>query len=80
MTHTLAWIPFLEPLHALQGAWLILSVPLVIGIAMAHKALRIPEHAPWAKPVAIMTVQALLGLLALALVLDAFVLWIVPIL
>ncbi|MCH2137116.1 MAG: hypothetical protein MK101_11150 [Phycisphaerales bacterium] len=73
-----AWIPFVEPLNALQSVWLLLSIPLVIGISMAHKAMRIPEHASWGRPSAIMTVQALLGIIALAVVLDLFVLWVIP--
>jgi hypothetical protein len=78
MPFMMAWIPFLEPMHFMQGAWLMLSIPLVIGIAMVHKALRMPEHASWWSGVAVMTVQSLLGLLALAFVLDAFVLWVIP--
>jgi len=78
MMQSMAWIPFLEPMHFMQGAWLALSIPLVIGISMVHKALRTPEHKPWVASVVVMTVQSLFGLLALALVLDAFVLWVIP--
>ena len=76
----IAWIPFLEPMHFLQGAWLVLSIPLVIGISMVHKALQTPEHKRWWPPVGIMSVQVMLGLAALAFVLDVFVLWVIPLL
>ena len=73
-----AWIPFLEPMHFMMGAWYLLAIPLVVGIAMVHKGLHLPAHGPWLKEVGIMTVQATLGIIALSVVLDAFVVWVLP--
>ena len=74
----LAWIPFLEPMHFMQGLWYVLAIPLVIGIAMVHKGLRLPEHGLWLRAVSVMALQSLLGLISLAIVLYVLVLWIVP--
>ncbi|MCH2139041.1 MAG: hypothetical protein MK074_08335 [Phycisphaerales bacterium] len=78
MSMLLAWIPFLEPMHFMQPLWYLLSVPLLIGIAMVHKALRVPQSGTWLRASSIMTAQALLGLIALTLVLAAVVYGIVP--
>lgn len=40
MPELLAWIPFLEPIRGLGDAWWLLSVPLIVGISTAYKAVR----------------------------------------
>jgi len=74
----LAWIPFLEPMHFMQGLWYLLAIPLLVGIAMVHKGLRLPERGLWLRGVGIMTLQSLLGLVGLAVGLYLLVLVIVP--
>jgi hypothetical protein len=67
-------------MHFMVGVWYLLALPLLVGISMVHKGLHLPEHGPWLKEVGIMTVQATLGVVALSLVLDAFVVWVLPVL
>ena len=61
-----------------QGLWYLLAIPLLVGIAMVHKGLRLPEHGLWLRGVGIMTLQSLLGLIALGVALYVLVLLIVP--
>ena len=42
MLPTLAYIPFLMPINALQEWWYLLLLPLAFGISMIYKALRMP--------------------------------------
>ena len=58
----LGWIPLIEPMFGLVGLWYWLVIPLVIGISMVYKAIRIPEDGPWGREVIIMTAQVLVGL------------------
>ena len=39
---TLAWRPFLEPLP-IDAAWLWLCVPLVLGVAVVYKTIKLPD-------------------------------------
>jgi len=41
-TITLAWRPFVEPLN-LHGQWLWLIVPLLFGVALVYKTLKLPS-------------------------------------
>ncbi|MEM7576814.1 MAG: hypothetical protein AAF328_04995 [Planctomycetota bacterium] len=38
----LAWRPFLEPLP-IDSGWLWLSVPLVLGVAVVYKTIKLPQ-------------------------------------
>ncbi len=73
-----AWIPFLEPMQFMQGVWYLLAIPLLLGISMAHKGMRLPASGPWMRSVAVMTLQALLGLIALSLAIVLLVRLVVP--
>lgn len=75
---TLAWRPFLEPLD-LQRAWFILLLPLAVGISVVYKAVRLHSMDHYLKEVGIMTVQVVVGMLALAvgfyLLVEVYVKW-----
>ena len=36
----LAWIPFLEPMNAMQSVWYIFIIPMAFGIAVVYRAMR----------------------------------------
>jgi|TARA_B100001964_G_scaffold24371_1_gene24353 hypothetical protein len=74
----LGWIPLIEPMFGLVGLWYWLVIPLVIGISMVYKAIRIPEDGPWGREVIIMTAQVLVGLVALAVLLGVMVKYVIP--
>ncbi|HJO16197.1 MAG TPA: hypothetical protein QF800_04840 [Phycisphaerales bacterium] len=68
----------IEPMFGLVGLWYWLVIPLVIGISMVYKAIRIPEDGPWGREVIIMTAQVLVGLVALAVLLGVMVKYVIP--
>ncbi len=74
----LGWIPLIEPMFGLVGLWYWLVIPLVIGISMVYKAIRIPEDGPWGREVIIMTAQVLVGLVALAVLLGVMIKYVIP--
>jgi hypothetical protein len=74
----LAWIPFLQPIPELVGAWYLLCIPLVIGVAMVYKALWIQQDGPWARQVAVMSVLVVAALLLVGVLLGVFVQLIIP--
>ena len=76
----LAWIPFLEPMNALQGLWYLLLVPMSFGIAVVYRSLREQTYATYWRSVFIMTGQVVFGIAAIAVALMVFVQWIIPIL
>ena len=63
----LAWTPFLAPLPFVQGSWLWLVIPLVFGISMMYKAVRVEHLKDYWKQVAIMTLQVLAAFAGLAI-------------
>jgi hypothetical protein len=77
---TLAWIPFLEPLNAIQPTWYLLLLPLVLGIAIIYRAIREENYAVYWRSVAIMTGQVVFGIVAIAIALGLFVQLVIPIL
>tara|TARA_Y100001934_G_scaffold231932_1_gene280373 strand:- start:42 stop:278 length:237 start_codon:yes stop_codon:yes gene_type:complete len=76
----LAWIPFLEPMTGLMSVWYLLAIPLVVGISMTYKAIRIPERGPWGPEVVIMSLQVVCGIVLMAIFLGLFVSYIIPLL
>ena len=76
----LAFIPFLEPLHALNDWWYLLMIPLAFGIAVIYKALRVVDLRDYWRQVGIMTSQIILAMIGLAVALVILVQWIIPIL
>lgn len=86
----LAYTPFIDPLPA-HGLWFILMIPIALGVAMAWKAVRIPDlppprpGAPARFPVRgfvlqtlFMSVQIVLGMIALGAASFLLVQYLVP--
>lgn len=61
----LAFVPLLDPLD-LHESWWVTLVPLALGISIAYKAVRMADLARFWRDVALMTVQILLGMVAMA--------------
>jgi hypothetical protein len=69
--------PFIDPIDA-QSYWFALLIPLALGIAIAYKAVRMPDMNGYPRQVLFMTVQIILGMVALALAFYLFVLVYLP--
>ena len=78
MVHTLAWIPFLEPMPSIGAWWPIFLIPLSIGISMIYKALRLPTLRNYAMGVAVMSFQIILAMAVLAVALFLVVQFLIP--
>ena len=76
----LGWTPFLEPMNAMQSWWYLLLIPLVFGISVISRALRVEDYAIYWQSVIIMTVQIVLGIGGIAIALGMFVQWVIPLL
>jgi len=63
---TLAYRPFLDPIE-LHRLWFLLLIPLTVGIAVAYKAVRVPDLKDFPRQVLVMSVQIVLGMMALGL-------------
>ncbi len=63
---TLAYRPFLDPIE-LHRLWFLLLIPLTVGIAMGYKAVRVPDMKDYPRQVLVMSVQIVLGMMALGL-------------
>lgn len=61
---TPAYRPFLDPIN-MQRSWYLLLIPLSLGIAVTYKAVRVNDMRTYPRQVAAMTVQIILGMLAL---------------
>lgn len=64
MTTLLAYTPFIDPLD-LHAAWFLLLPPLALLIAVAYKAVRIPDLTVYWKQVFFFTLQILAGIIGL---------------
>lgn len=73
-----AWRPFVDPIN-MHGSYMLLLIPLAIGIAVTFKAVRVKEMKGYARQVVMLSVQTVLGMAALALVfyllIEVFVRW-----
>ncbi len=74
----LAWIPFLEPMNALQPWWYLLLIPMAFGISMIYKALNEDNFLHYWRSVLVMTTQVVLGITFLAIRIGLFVQLIIP--
>lgn len=74
----IAWIPFLEPMNAIQGVWYILLVPMAFGIALVYRALRETSYTTYWRAVTIMTLQVVFGIAGIALAIGIFVQCVIP--
>ncbi|MEM1446638.1 MAG: hypothetical protein AAGF84_11310 [Planctomycetota bacterium] len=66
---TLAWRPFLEPLP-IDAVWLWLCVPLVLGVAIVYKTIKLPHLRDLPKESLKLAVQVLLFMALAALTLN----------
>jgi hypothetical protein len=76
----LAWIPFMQPMNALQSTWYLLLIPMAFGIAVIYRALREESYTTYWRSVVIMTGQIVFGIAAIAFVLGMFVQLVIPLL
>ncbi len=76
----LAWIPFLEPITAVAHVWWALLLPMVVGISVAWKAIRLRSFDRYWRSVWFMSAQLLAGMVALAAALMLLVRVVVPLL
>ena len=76
----LAWMPFVDPLPGVQANWIWFVVPLVLGISMMYKAIRVGELSRWPREVAIMSGQVLLAFIGFAVGLFILVQLLLPML
>jgi hypothetical protein len=77
---TLAWIPFLEPMNAMQSVWYLCLVPMAFGIAVVYRSLREESYVTYWRSVCVMTGQIVIGITAIAVGVGVFVQFIIPIL
>lgn len=75
----IAWRPFLEPLD-LHTLWWLTLIPMALFVAMAYKAVRLPELDDYWRSVAVMTAQIVLAMIALAAALHLIIEFAVPLL
>lgn len=61
---TLAYRPFLDPLDV-HDAWFWLLIPLALLIAVAYKAVRVPDMAQYWRQTLLFTAQIILGIVGL---------------
>lgn len=73
-----AWIPFLEPLNAMQPWWYLLILPMAFGISVIYKALHENNALNYWRSVFVMTTQIVLGISLLAVVIGLFIQLVVP--
>ncbi|TVQ81420.1 MAG: hypothetical protein EA380_01825 [Phycisphaeraceae bacterium] len=75
----IAWRPFLDPLD-LHTLWWLTLIPMALFVAMAYKAVRLPELDDYWRSVAVMTAQIVLAMIALAAALHLIIEFVVPLL
>jgi hypothetical protein len=72
LTATLGWRPFLDPLP-IHDTWYWFLIPMAFLISVVYRAARVRSMDDYWKGVAIMTVQIVLGMFALAIATYLFV-------
>ncbi len=76
----LDWIPFLQPMNAMQSVWYIFLIPMAFGIAVVYRSLREESYTTYWRSVTVMTSQIVFGIVAIAIVLGVFVQFVIPLL
>ena len=76
----LAWTPFVEPITAVAHVWWALLLPMVVGISVAWKAIRLRSLDGYWRSVCFLSAQLLAGMVALAAALMLLVRVVVPLL
>ncbi|MGI9013330.1 MAG: hypothetical protein ACR2GY_03680 [Phycisphaerales bacterium] len=77
MTFLGGWVPFFDPLNFFLEWGFLLALPLAVCVSMVYKAMRVNDVRVYWRQVAVMTVQFLLGLIALWAILFFVVEWVV---
>ena len=77
---SLGWIPFLEPMNAVQAVWYLLLIPMAFGISIVYRAMREETYLTYWRSVVVMSSQIILGIVAIAIFLGLFVQLIIPLL
>jgi hypothetical protein len=77
---SLGWIPFLEPMNAVQAVWYLLLIPMAFGISIVYRAMREETYLTYWRSVVVMSGQIILGIVAIAIFLGLFVQLIIPLL
>ena len=77
---SLGWIPFLEPMNAVQAVWYLLIIPMAFGISIVYRAMREETYLTYWRSVVVMSGQIILGIVAIAIFLGLFVQLIIPLL
>ena len=75
---TLAWRPMLDPLPV-GDTWPLLLIPLSLGISIAYKAVRVGSIGSYPKAVLVMTTQIVLAMIAMGIVANLFVRFVLPV-
>jgi hypothetical protein len=61
---TLAYRPFIDPIDA-HRLWFLLLIPLALGVSVAYKAVRVEDLRTYWRQVITMTMQIVVGIIAL---------------
>jgi hypothetical protein len=72
------FIPFVDPINAFHDWWYLLLIPLSFGISVIYRALKMPDLDCFWRAVAMMTVQIVLVMAALAVALVVMVELVIP--
>ena len=81
MTPLLAgYIPFVDPINIFHNWWYLLLIPLSFGISVIYRALKMQDLDRFWRAVAMMTVQIVLVMAALAVALMVLVELTIPLL
>ncbi len=67
MIHSLAYIPFLDPINFFHTWWILLLLPLSFGISVIYRALRVPDLDHYWRAVGMMTLQIVFWMAALGI-------------
>ena len=69
----LGYRPFLEPLP-IEPLWVLLVIPLVLGVAVVYKTLKLDDLTPLPREAAVLAGQVLLFMVGLAVLISG-VMW-----
>jgi hypothetical protein len=74
------WVPFVDPINVFHDWWYLLLIPLSFGISVIYRALKMRNLDRFWRAVAMMTVQIVLVMAALAVALVVLVELAIPLL
>ena len=79
LMHTLVvgWRPFLDPID-IHRSWFLMLLPMSFLISMAYKAVRLPDLDTYWRSVLVMTMQIIVGMIALGLGFFILIQYVLP--